>query len=70
MILKALIKKGFLITEERVVSRLEEFDSSKMVSKSVLNEEQQQAFKEIHTVFEQKKCCLLHGVTHKLRSLR
>lgn len=63
MILKALIKKGFLITEERVVSRLEEFDSSKMVSKSVLNEVQQQAFKEIHTVFEQKKCCLLHGVT-------
>lgn len=60
--LQTLIKKGVLVSEERVVSRLVEF-SSATVSEVSLSEPQQKAYEEIKRSFELHSVTLLHGVT-------
>jgi len=60
--LQTLIKKGILLSEERVISRLAAYskDSSNEVQLSV---PQQRAFEEIKQNFEKFPVTLLHGVT-------
>ncbi len=60
--LQTLIKKGVLVSEERVISRLVEF-SSATVSEVSLSEPQQKAYEEIKRSFELHSVTLLHGVT-------
>lgn len=61
-VLTELEKKGIIRIEERTVSR---FDQTISATKGLaqLSESQQNALDEIHTNFEQKNFCLLHGVT-------
>ncbi len=61
-ILKALIDKGFLMSEKKEVSRLlsSKYDFSEIKN---LNEFQLKAFNEIKEKFKEKDVVLLHGVT-------
>lgn len=60
--LNTLVKKGILVVEERVVSRLKDY-SAESRQEVCLSVEQQKAFDEINTDFESSDVVLLHGVT-------
>ena len=63
-ILKPLEKKGILITQEKIVSRIESFDAEKDSGSIELNAIQEEALKTITAGFAAKKeVFLLHGVT-------
>ncbi len=59
--LKTLVKKGILEEYKQIIERLE-LGESKLESFE-LSETQQQAYKSIHELFEQKDVVLLHGIT-------
>jgi primosomal protein N' (replication factor Y) len=61
-IIKALIDKDIFVQSNKVISR---FSSSEETLNSdfILNEEQENALKEIKSNFEEKQVVLLHGVT-------
>ena len=61
--LQTLTKKGFLIAEDIVISRLADFSSAEKASNIVLSEPQQKAFEQIHEQFDSFPVVLLHGVT-------
>lgn len=61
--LQTLLKKGFLVAEEIVTSRLIDISSQQQAADIQLSEPQQKAFEEIHEQFEQHPVVLLHGVT-------
>lgn len=60
--LQTLIKKNVLVSEERVISRLEDY-SSASIGEVNLSEHQKQAYEDIKRSFEQYSVTLLHGVT-------
>ena len=61
--LQTLLKKGFLKTEEVVISRLTDFSSRETADNIQLSEPQQKAYQQIHEQFNQFPVVLLHGVT-------
>ncbi|MBR4917834.1 MAG: primosomal protein N' [Bacteroidales bacterium] len=61
--LQTLLKKGFLKTEEVIMSRLTDFSSRETADNIQLSEPQQKAFQQIHEQFGQFPVVLLHGVT-------
>jgi len=61
--LNELVKKDVFVLTERTVSRLEEHKSTEDPEKITFNKHQQKALEEISTQLEEKKVCLLHGVT-------
>lgn len=61
--LNALVKKGIFITEEKIISRLEEHDRKEAPASIELTNPQQKAFDEIKQGFEEKGVSLVHGVT-------
>ncbi len=61
--LQTLIKKGFLISEEMVISRLTDYPSADEAHNIQLSHPQQQAFEQIHEQFNTFPVVLLHGVT-------
>jgi len=61
--LTALEKKGVLELFEKVSSRLESYDQTRLVSDIQLNEQQQRAIELIKKSFEKNNVTLLHGVT-------
>jgi len=61
--LKSLEKKGILIANEMVVSRLEHFDSEQDSASIELNSIQAEALETINTGFAEKDVFLLYGVT-------
>jgi primosomal protein N' (replication factor Y) len=61
--LQTLIKKGFLISEDIVISRLTDYSSAEKASDILLSEPQQKAFEQIHEQFDSFPVVLLHGVT-------
>lgn len=61
-VLQALVKRGVLLLEEREVGRLQRKVTC-LQPPAVLSAEQQKAFTEICTAFQNKSVCLLHGVT-------
>lgn len=61
--LQTLIKKGFLISEDIVISRLTDYSSAEKASDILLSEPQQKAFEQIHEQFNSFPVVLLHGVT-------
>ncbi|MCR4964694.1 MAG: primosomal protein N' [Bacteroidales bacterium] len=60
---QTLLKKGYLITEERVVSRLVDCSSEDKVSNILLSPAQQRAFDDIKAQFDDHTVTLLYGVT-------
>ena len=60
--LQTLIKKGILLSEERVISRLADY-SSENAGEVILSEPQTRAYDEIKQSFEKFPVTLLHGVT-------
>ena len=60
--LQTLIKKGILLSEERVISRLADY-STENAGEVVLSEPQTRAYDEIKKSFEKFPVTLLHGVT-------
>jgi primosomal protein N' (replication factor Y) len=60
--LQTLLRKGILLSEERVVSRLLDY-SSDNASEVCLSAPQEQAYQEIKRNFEKFAVTLLHGVT-------
>lgn len=60
---KALVDKKVFLTEERVVSRLGQYEASKDISSIQLTQIQQKTLDEIRSQFEEKEVVLLHGVT-------
>ena len=60
--LQTLLKKGILLSEERVVSRLVEYSTDR-VSEVILSSPQENAYQEIKRSFGQFAVTLLHGVT-------
>ena len=60
--LQTLIKKGILLSEERVISRLSDY-STENAAEVTLSGPQQRAFDEIKHRFEEFPVTLLHGVT-------
>lgn len=61
--LQTVLKKGFLVTEERIISRLADFSSREAADSIQLSEPQQKAYQQIHEQFGQFPVVLLHGVT-------
>ena len=61
--LQTIIKKGFLIAEDIVISRLADCSSAEKASNILLSEAQQKAFEQIHEQFNSFPVVLLHGVT-------
>ena len=61
--LQTLLKKGFLKTEEVVISRLTDFSSRETADNIQLSDPQQKAFQQIHEQFKHFPVVLLHGVT-------
>ena len=61
--LQTLLKKGFLKTEEVVMSRLTDFSSRETADNIQLSDPQQKVFQQIHEQFGQFPVVLLHGVT-------
>lgn len=61
-VLQGLIEKGLVIRYTEEVSRLETYPSSQRKSFE-LNSYQQKALDEVNRCFEEKRVCLLHGVT-------
>ncbi len=60
---QTLIKKGYLVAEERTISRLTDENSRDIPANILLSPAQQQAFESIHEQFAQHPVTLLHGVT-------
>lgn len=60
--IKSLIDKEIFVLEKRAVSRLADGNDAFSVNFE-LSESQQNAYKQINTIFEQKDVALLHGVT-------
>lgn len=60
---QTLLKKGYLLAEERTVSRLTDENSRDIPANILLSPAQQQAFESIHEQFDQHSVTLLHGVT-------
>ncbi|MFO8054772.1 MAG: primosomal protein N' [Bacteroidales bacterium] len=61
--IKALVDKGILEQEQKVVTRLDSFQAEAEVNNIVLSKEQKQALEKINSGFAQEKVTLLHGVT-------
>ncbi len=61
--LQTVLKKGFLVAEELVISRLTDFSSRETADSIQLSEPQQKAHQQIHGQFGQFPVVLLHGVT-------
>lgn len=61
--LQTLIKKGILVTEEKVISRLIDISSHDNVDNIVLSKPQQDAYNQIGEQFSKFPVVLLHGVT-------
>ena len=61
--LQTVLKKGFLVAEELVISRLTDFSSRESAENIQLSEPQQKAYLQIHEQFGQFPVVLLHGVT-------
>jgi len=61
-ILKSLVEKNILQFYHEKIDRID-FSSSELSEAKQLNEYQTKALKEIDTLFEEKNCVLLHGVT-------
>lgn len=61
--LQTIIKKGFLIAEDIVISRLADCSSAEKASNIMLSEPQQKTFEQIHEQFNSFPVVLLHGVT-------
>ena len=61
--LNALVEKGILKTEEKVVSRLEEFSRTSSPDQIELTVSQANVLEEIRQTFAEQKPVLLHGVT-------
>lgn len=61
--LQTLLKKGILISEEVVTSRLVDLSARDEVESIQLTEAQQTCFEQIHEQFAQHPVTLLHGVT-------
>ena len=62
-VLNALIKRGIFKAEEKIVSRITDYQNVEINVTTVLTEQQQNAYKEIKKTFETKDITLLHGVT-------
>ena len=60
--LQTLLKKGILLSEDRVISRLADF-SSENAGEVKLSEPQERAYEEIKSSFGKFSVTLLHGVT-------
>lgn len=60
---QTLLKKGYLVAEERTVSRLTDENSRDIPAHILLSPAQQQAFESIHEQFAHHPVTLLHGVT-------
>lgn len=61
--LQTLVKKGFLLQKENVISRLVDYSFQTSASDIRLSPHQKTAFQQIHEQFEQHPVVLLHGVT-------
>lgn len=61
--LRSLLKKGILDSYEQKASRLKDYESYDDVKSIKLSSAQQIAFDSIHSVFQDKNTCLLHGIT-------
>ena len=61
-VLNGLIQRGVLLTEDKIVSRIDSSDSE-IRKATILSEAQQKAYEEIKKSFETKDITLLHGVT-------
>ena len=61
--LQTLLKKGFLISEEIVISRLIDISSHAQADEITLSKPQQIAYEQIHEQFVNTNAVLLHGVT-------
>lgn len=61
-VINAMVKKGIFVQEEKEVSRLESYDKP-LAGSLLLNEPQEEAFKQIKNKFETTDVVLLHGVT-------
>ncbi|MFW5705363.1 MAG: DEAD/DEAH box helicase family protein, partial [Bacteroidota bacterium] len=62
-VLTALEKKGILEKQQKVTSRLEEFEAATSVDTIELTSRQAEVLEKIRTGFNEKKPVLLHGVT-------
>lgn len=62
-ILRAMIQKNIFRIVERGITRLEKTAIQATTDLSPLSEAQDKAFHEIQTAFQNKRVCLLHGVT-------
>ncbi len=62
-ILKSLENKGVLNTYKKSQSRLIEYSATKSISKLILSDKQDEAFKSIKNKFSNNDVCLLHGIT-------
>lgn len=60
---KALVDKGVFVIEQKIVSRLEQFQSTSAASSVILSEAQQIALEKIKQHYQNKEVTLLHGVT-------
>ena len=61
--LQTLLKKGILVAEERVISRLADISSLDEVASIQFTAPQQKALDQIHESFAKNPVTLLHGVT-------
>ncbi len=61
--IQTLVKKGFLLQKENIISRLVDCSLQVSASDIHLSPHQETAFQQIHEQFEQHSVVLLHGVT-------
>lgn len=61
--LQTVLKKGFLVAEELVISRLTDISSRETADNIQLSDPQQKAYQQIYEQFDQFPVVLLHGVT-------
>lgn len=61
--LQTLLKKGILLAEEKITSRLVDISSLEEAENIILSPAQQEAFDQIHQQFNTFPVVLLHGVT-------
>ena len=62
-VLNVLIKRGIFKTEEKIVSRITNYQDTEINITTILTEPQQNAYEEVKKTFETKDITLLHGVT-------
>lgn len=61
--LQTLIEKGIVVSKEKIISRLVEYEAQSLADEIALTEPQQTAFQSIKTGMLQHQVVLLHGVT-------